>query len=319
PFQAAFHGGAAPADLDEQGERRQRGLRRGADAGAEAGGDFLGLVPVAGGVVDEEAEEAQLGAVGAPVEAGLVGEADAGVGDDGGLGHEALVVVDAGVVEVGAQVHGEVAAVAAGGGEPDQVVGLGQAVVDLGVEGEGELGAGLGVLGAGGAGGVEGAPAELFDLGVARGPHEGAGERGQGPGQRDLAGRGLDGVFGGGVGGRVVAELGEVVGEAFAHLGGRGQGAQGGDGALVVAAVGGGDGAAEGERIAGLAGQVGGAGDAVPQAERAVVVAVGLGGGAEAFGLAPGFGGGGQRAGQVVAGEVVVGQLGGRGEQAGEG
>src|SRR5690606_34702413 len=134
PFQAAFHGGAAPAALDEQGERRQRGLRRGADAGAEAGGDLLGLVPVAGGVVDEEAEEAQLGAVGAPVEAGLVGEADAGVGDDGGIGHDALVVVDAGVVEVGAQVHGEVAAVAAGGGEPDQVVGLGQAVVDLGVE-----------------------------------------------------------------------------------------------------------------------------------------------------------------------------------------
>src|SRR5690606_37867630 len=96
-------------------------------------------------------------------------------------------------------------------------------------------------------------------------------------------------------------------------------GAQGGDGAVVVAAVGGGDGAAEGERLAALAGQLGGVGHAVPQAEGAVVVAVGLGWGAEALGLASGLGGGGQRPGQVVAGEVVVGQLGRGGEQAGEG
>ena len=52
----------------------------GADAGAEAGGHRLGLVPLARHVVDQEAQEAQVGAVGAPVEAGLDGESDALVG-----------------------------------------------------------------------------------------------------------------------------------------------------------------------------------------------------------------------------------------------
>ena len=91
-----------------------------------------------------------------------------------------------------------------------------------------------------------------------------------------------------------------------------------GDGAVVVAAVGGHDGAAEGQRDAALPGELGGVGDPVPQAERPVVVAVGLGGRAEALGLAARLGGGGQRSGEVVAGQVVVGELGGGGEQAGE-
>ncbi len=87
---------------------------------------------------------------------------------------------------------------------------------------------------------------------------------------------------------------------------------------MVVAAVGGHDRAAEGQPGPALPGQPFGVVDPLPQAQRPVVVAVGLGGRSDPLGHPPRLYGGPQRPGEVVAGEIVVGQLGRRGEQAGE-
>nr|BFE86964.1 hypothetical protein GCM10020093_095650 [Planobispora longispora] len=78
---------------------------------------------------------------------------------------------------------------------------------------------------------------------------------------------------------------------------------------MVVAAVGRRGGAAHGEAQVVGPGEAFGVLDPVPETEGLLEVAVGLRGRAEPLGPAPGLDRGGQRPGEVVAGQVVVGEL----------
>src|SRR5690606_32639649 len=154
--------------------------------------DALGLVPLAQHVVDQEAQEPQIGAEGAPGEAGLLGEGDAAVGDGRGGGDLPPLVSQAGEVEGGAQVGGEVVG-AFGVGALEQPFGPVGVAGQLGEVAEVDERVLLGVDGPAGFGDLQRAQGQPLQLVVPVGVVHGAGVGGQGTGEPRAVGGGVDG------------------------------------------------------------------------------------------------------------------------------
>ncbi len=335
PGAPLLHRRVAARDVDEQGHRGQGGLGRAGDPDREAVGDLLRVIPLAVREVALEVQVLQVHPVRGHVEAGLDGPLGALVRHGPAGGQIAPLQVSTGQVISGAQLHAEHR------GLPGLLVRRGQQLDGLIVtafaiahETQGHERVGLHPGRVGGAGGGDPALGPVPGHTEVLLHHQGIGVGGERPRvlrRRRVRGSGLNrgprdlGGLGGGLG---IIDEHQVEGQPLADpagqldvdrrtalfgLGGEelSQPPEQVHGAVHVPAVRRAGRGHQAELAAGHTRRLLRVGHSLPQGQRLIVVAVRLGRRAQLLRVLPGPDRRGERAGNVMAGQAVLGQFGG--------